>query len=335
MPVAAGLLALALAVSAPGPTVLFTLPPVLSEVSGMAYGASGTLFVHQDSGSAATLTALTGDGEVRASYDLGVQARDWEDLAAGPRGTLLVADIGDNRGVRDLGVLVHRISEPIGPSGPTAPPESIRLRYADAPQDAETLLVHPTTGQTLVVTKGLLGSTVYAAPQPLTAGTLRAVATVPVTSTDTEGGPAGIAGVGDRLVTGGAVSADGRRLVVRTYTDAYIFRVPGEDLVAAFDEDPVVVPLPPTAQGEAVTWTPDGSALVTASEGTATPVQRVPVPEPDVAPQPDGFPQPGPPAAGPAATGSGIPVAPWLLGGGSVLAVLLVTARWSARRRRR
>lgn len=268
------LLAVALSAGAAGPTTLFDLPPGLTEVSGMAYGASGTLWVHEDSGSAATITGLTAAGGVRTTYDLGVQARDWEDMAAGPGGTLLVADIGDNRGVRTLGVLVHRFAEPRGSARPA--PESIRLNYEDRPQDAEALLVHPRTGQALVVTKGVLGQGVYAAPQPLRKGLLRKVGDVRTQGTGTPGGPV-VGAVSQRLVTAGAVSPDGRRVALRTYTDAYVYEVPGDDLVEALDGEPTVIALPESTQGEAMTWSPDGRSLVVTGEGEGAAVSRVPV----------------------------------------------------------
>lgn len=261
---------------------LFTLPAQLTEVSGCAYGASGTFYVHEDSGSEPVVTALTATGKVKARYDLGVDARDWEDMAAGPEGTLLLADIGDNSGKRTNGVLVHRIAEPTG-SSKEVTPTSFRLKYEDRPQDAETLLVHPRTGQVLVVTKDVFGQSVYAAPQPLAAGTLRKVASVRTKLTGTPGGPV-LAAASQRVLTGGAVSPDGKRIVLRTYTDAYVYDVPGDDLIAAFDSDPEVIALPESKQGEAITWSPDGASLVVTGEGVRALVSRVTLPEEAIAP---------------------------------------------------
>jgi hypothetical protein len=44
------------------------------------------------------------------------------------------------------------------------------------------------------------------------------------------------------------------------------------------------IPLPPTAQGEAVTFTPDGRSLLTSTEGVPAPVQVIPLG--DAAPTP-------------------------------------------------
>lgn len=266
-----------------GPSVVFDLPAGLTEVSGMAYGASGRLYVHSDSGAPSQITALTASGEIMATYELGVQARDWEAMAAGPAGTLLIADIGDNSGIRTRGVLVHRITEPSGP-GRQVDPDSIRLTYSDSPHDAETLLVHPRTGQTLVVTKAVFGQAVYAAPQPLRPGLLRKVADVRTQHTGTPGGPV-LGVVSQRLITGGAVSPDGSRIALRTYTDAYLYQVPGSDLIEAFARAPRVLALPESTQGEALTWSPDGQFLLVTGEGSQVAVSRVPVPPPGPADQ--------------------------------------------------
>jgi hypothetical protein len=79
-------------------------------------------------------------------------------------------------------------------------------------------------------------------------------------SSDTVGGPIG--GFGSRTVTGGAVSADGRVVALRTYTDAWLFPVPADGEVAdALRGTPVRVPLPGEPQGEALAFTADGTLL--------------------------------------------------------------------------
>ena len=106
---------------------------------------------------------------------------------------------------------------------------------------------------------------------------LRRVGTLSFRVTGTPGGPSPQLAA-QLLATGGAVSPDGTRVVVRTYTDAYVWPVPGDDLAAALRGSPQVVPLPATRQGEAVTWTPDGSALLTRVRGRRRAVVQVPLP---------------------------------------------------------
>jgi hypothetical protein len=190
---------------------LTTLPSPIVESSGVASSSTSDawFFTHEDSGSDAQFHAVGVDGVLLATYVLpDVQARDWEDMARGPdeqgRSSLWLGDIGDNRAQRDLGLLVHRVPEPaVDPARPgavvtTAPPVSYRLRYDDGPGDAETLLVHPRTGQLYVVNKPVGGSAgLYAAPPVLDPGgpnaLTRVADVVGVRSTGTPGGPASAA----------------------------------------------------------------------------------------------------------------------------------------------
>ena len=312
---------------------LLVLPPSLTESSGVASSSVSDdwFFTHEDSGSGPVFHAVGVDGRLLATYDLGVDARDWEDMARGPDGTLWLGDIGDNNAARDLGLLVHRVDEPqVDPAREGVEQEvastSYRLRYADGPRDAETLLVHPRTGQVLVVSKPLGGPVrVYAAPAQLDAGgpnLLEEVAQVRVGGTGTTGGP-GIGSLAQGLVTGGDISSDGTRVALRTYTDLYEWPLPSDDVAAALAAEPVVTALPATFQGEGVAYTRDGTALLVTSEGEGAPVHRV--------------------ASGlrTAEDGTVEPVADdegrrtWLLAGGAALASLLLLAVVARRRGRR
>lgn len=273
-------------------TVVATLPPSIAESSGIATSSVSDdwFFTHEDSGAEGDVQAVSIDGRLLATYRLGVQSRDWEDMARGPgpdgRSSLFLADIGDNGASRDLGLLVHRIAEPeVDPARDgvvreTPPEASYRLRYPDGPHDAETLLVHPSTGRLYVVTKGLLGTPrLYAAPaelRPDAPNVLVEVGDIDVASTGTPGGP-GIGPTANVLVTAGDISPDGRRLALRTYTDLYEWPLDADaDVAGAVQADPVITPLPPTPQGEGLAYTRDSTALLTTSEGEAAPVHRVP-----------------------------------------------------------
>jgi hypothetical protein len=286
---------LALAAAQP----VLTLPPGITESSGVATSSVSDewFFTHEDSGAESEFHAVGLDGRLLATFRLGVQARDWEDMARGPDGaggsSLLLADIGDNNAARELGLLVHRVPEPTvdpardGVVADLPPVASYRLRYEDGPRDAETLLVHPGTGRLYVVSKGLLGDPrVYAAPErlePDAPNILRQVASFRPERTGTPGGP-GIGTIANQLVTAGDISPDGRRLALRTYTDLYEWWIEDGDVAGALDDAPVVTALPPTRQGEGLAYDRDGTALLTTTEGEPAPVHRVPsglVVEPD------------------------------------------------------
>jgi hypothetical protein len=269
--------------------VAFTFEdPRISESSGLATGSAGSIvYTHNDSGDAARFFAVDEAGRTRTVYTLpDVQARDWEDMARGPdeqgRSSLWLGDIGDNNARRDHGLLVHRVQEPAPTSRErvtTEEPTSFRLRYEDGPGDAEALLVHPRTGRLYVVTKPLAGGAkVYAAParlDPDGPNALALVAEIRLSATGTEGGP-DIGSFAQLLVTAGDIAPDGSRIGLRTYTDLYEWPLAGDDVAAAFDEEPVVTPLPPTRQGEGLAYTADSSAVLLSTEGAAAAVHRLP-----------------------------------------------------------
>jgi len=270
------------------PVVAFTLGDTrISESSGLASSTTaGLLFTHNDSGDDARFFAVDDAGRTVTTYVLpDVQARDWEDMARGPdeqgRSSLWLGDIGDNNAVRDNGLLVHRVLEPV-PDGreevTTEAPSSFRLRYPDGPGDAETLMVHPQTGRLYVVSKPLAGAAqVYAAPQPLdpdSPNVLERIGSIRPQATGTPGGP-GIGGLAQLLFTAGDIAPDGSRFAVRTYTDVYEFSLGEHDLAAALKQDPVVSALPPTEQGEGLTYSADSASLLISSEGVGAPVHRL------------------------------------------------------------
>jgi hypothetical protein len=240
--------------------------PRINEASGIVASSAyaDVLYTHNDSGDTARFFAIDDSCRTRATFVLnGVQARDWEDISRGPRGTLWLGDIGDNNATRDRGVLLHRVLEPQPTATGTVrlPSVAFRFRYADGPHDAEALMVHPRTGQVLIVTKGFSGGVVYAAPQPLQAavpGTLRQVGRVSVPE-----------------VTGGDISPDGTHIVLRNYTAAYEWTVKGDDVVGALQGEPTRIALPSSPQGEAISYSRDGRSLIVTSEGVGATVQDV------------------------------------------------------------
>lgn len=309
-------------------TVAFVLAdPRITESSGLATSSDGELvYTHNDSGDQGRFFAVGPDGRTRTAYVVpGVEPRDWEDMARGPdeqgRSSLWLGDIGDNNAVRENGLLVHRVLEPEPTDraeATTETPTSFRLRYADGPGDAETLLVHPRTGRLYVVTKPLAGTArVYAAPpelDPEGPNRLEQVAEAPTEATGTPGGP-GIGGLANFLVTAGDISPDGSRVALRTYTDVYEWAVPGDDVAAAFDGEPTITPLPEQRQGEGLAYTAGGDAVLVSTEGAGSAVDRVVLARADEpAPRPQAG-QDEPLPWGPIAAAAG------------VLAVLLLVAR--------
>jgi hypothetical protein len=244
-----------------------------TELSGLALSATqpGVLWTHNDSGDRARVFALRTDGSLIASLDVpGAEATDWEDIATGPGGDLLLADIGDN-GAQRPNVSVYRVREPRLADRPSATAAATRLTltYPDGAHDAETLLADRRTGELVVVTKAFSGrSGVYAArvppPDRDAQATLRRVGTLAL----------GLGG----LATAGDVSADGRIVAVRTYTALFVWkRRAGTSLARTLvDGHPCTgrVSLGQEGQGEALTLARDGRSFFTVPEGAAAALRR-------------------------------------------------------------
>ncbi|MBI2394103.1 MAG: hypothetical protein HYV09_31315 [Deltaproteobacteria bacterium] len=238
----------------------------IREISGLAASRTspGVLWTHNDSGDSARLFAIDSAGaflgELRVS---GATAIDWEDLAVGPCGDascIWVGDFGDNATSRTNDAL-YRIPEPTIEAKPfatrTVAADKIPFEYPDGKWNAEALLVHPTTGEIVIVTKGSSPG-VYRFPTPLVAG-----AKVTLTRVST---PVGLDGV----VTGGDVSPCGDRALLRTYSSLFEYRI--GDLGAGLATPPTKVPVGKEAQGEAVAYREGGRGYFTASEGASVPL---------------------------------------------------------------
>jgi hypothetical protein len=246
----------------------------LGEVSGI--GASrrnpGVLWVHNDSGGGPDVYALAEDGATLGRFTLdGAEAFDWEDMALGPE-HLYVGDIGDNASQRDE-IVVYRVPEPtVDPSAPAgdqtlAGVESLTLTYEEGPHDAETLLADPVTGDLYVVSKqwDQKVSGLYRVPadaQPDTPVVMERVGDV--------------TGTAGQMATAGDISADGSLVAVRTYNSILLWdRAPDQPLADALTTDPCEAPVPFEIQGEAITFTPDGTTYLTIPEGTTPTISRL------------------------------------------------------------
>ncbi|HJQ31704.1 MAG TPA: hypothetical protein VJ866_05990 [Pyrinomonadaceae bacterium] len=242
----------------------------------------GVFWTHNDSGDTARVFAFDREGRSRGTFRVeGAQARDWEDIAAGPgpaqgQTYLYVGDIGDNRRVREQ-VVVYRFPEPelkadaaVGAALSTEPAEAIRLKYPDGPHNAEALLVHPSTGDLYVVTKMAGGADVYKLAAPFSAEGVHTLARVA-----TLNGPESFG----MLITGGDISPDGGRVALCDYLQAYELTLPAGS--KSFDEiwgqTPVVVPIGVrgTGIGEAICYRLDGAALLATSEGDHPPLIEI------------------------------------------------------------
>jgi hypothetical protein len=247
----------------------------IDESSGLAVSTwdPARLWTHNDSGDRARMFALgppTGGRcpTIGVLNLAGIDAFDAEDLAPGPGHSLWLADIGDNIGQRAR-IVLDRVEEPQTIAGDqSVPAQRYRLAYPDGPHNAEALLVSPRSGEIVIVTKGSSSKPlVYAAPagladQPAPAGVTRLRGLGELNAPE--------AGGLFEAISGGAVSPDGRLIVLRTYLDAYVYSAPDGNVAAALLRPPRRFPLPSQPQGESVAFTPDGRSILLSSEGTGT-----------------------------------------------------------------
>jgi hypothetical protein len=231
----------------------------VTESSGLAASRAhpGIFWTHNDSDDGPYVYAVdSATGRTVATVTLsGVDPRDLESISIGPGGQVYVGDIGDNLGGSWPAVWIYRFREPEVLRDTTVTPVRHTVRYAGGPRDAESLMVHPKTGRVYIVSKHEDGGGLYEGPARLSASgvnTFRRIAGVDLWATD------------------GAFSPDGTRLVVRGYFEAVEYR--WKDGTARRIGRPS---LPMQRQGESVTFTSDGRALMYGTEGAQSRVTRV------------------------------------------------------------
>lgn len=298
----------------------------IGELSGLASDGS-KMYAINDGGTRLTVYVLSKTCKLERSITNKTDPFDVEDMARTQDGAFWLADIGDNDKKRET-IALHKLT-------PDGKATLYRLSYPDGAHDAEALLMDR-NGVPHLVTKEPFGAAqVYRAEGELLSPgptKLVKVASVDLETTETPGGPTRIPhSIATILVTGGAVSADGTAVALRTYTDAYLFSAPDGNIAAALGREPVRIPLPNEPQGESIAFEPDGT-LLSGSEGVGQPIRATAGAAAMVAPKPQAGSNPaagsGAAGAAPATGDSGFPM--WLAVGIGVVIVgggLAVVAR--------
>ena len=269
------------------PTTIATIKEKsISESSGLTASRStpGAYWTHNDSGDGPFIYAFDTRGDSFGTFHVtGAQARDWEDIAAGPgpqadKSYLYIGDIGDNDEARDE-IVVYRVVEPKltaatstltkASPGSTEPAEAIRLRYPDGKHDAEALLVHPTTGNIYIVNKvPIANPAVYEATAPFTPGKLVTMKRL---------GEIRVPSIFGGVITGGSISPDGRRVALCDYFQGYEIVLPtaSKDFNDIWKQRMTGFNLGKRKQGESITYRLDGKAFLATSEGKRSPLIQV------------------------------------------------------------
>lgn len=254
----------------------------ITESSGLTASScqQGVLWTHNDSGNEPLLFAINAAGESLGTWTVnGTKGGDWEDIAeyrdASGNCYLYIGDIGSNTRARSE-FNVFRIREPKVTGKPadkkaaplTDPVETLTFSFPDGRHDSETLMVHPQTGDIYVVTKKLSGPAgAYKIAADFSGGIKKAEKIADVS----------VPAIPNGFLTGGDISPDGKRVILCDYFAAYEMVLGDDD--KNFDDiwgvKPVKIELGEREQGEAVTYSPDGSSILATSEKKNSPIIEV------------------------------------------------------------
>jgi len=236
--------------------------PDLVEASGLVKSRrhDDLLWTHNDSGDSARVFAIRTDGShAGIIYLQNIDAVDWEDIAMGPgpdqsRDYLFIGDIGDNHSSRKS-IQIHRFAEPEEKETIDGKlirdVDTFRFVYPDGPRDAETLIADPLTKDLIIISKEINAARVYRAPFPQISGRVDTL----IYETTWE----------HSLITAGDLSRDGQWLIIKNYTQVFIYQRNPDN--HSFTQDTTfIVHYIPEPQGEAVAWDRSMMSFFTVSE---------------------------------------------------------------------
>ena len=265
----------------------------IDEASGIVASRknSGVFWVHNDSGDAARVYALSREGKLLGTYQLDkVVAIDFEDIAIGPgpvkgQDYLYIADTGNNPGFINRNFIVYRVAEPKVNLNQT--PKTIHLKQWDRiimnfpdrrRYDSETLLIDPNSADIYLCTKDRWGDDnsrmrVYRNPAPHQVD-------VPTTLTHV----VDVQLQEKEMAVGGDFALDSKAIIIRTHPrgKSNIQRVllwphkAGDPLDITFRGPPCVLPSIREQQGEAICFDSKGLGYYTLSEGDRQPIYFFP-----------------------------------------------------------
>lgn len=237
----------------------------MSELSGLiiSHKYENKFWTHNDSGDSARVFLIDKKANLKAIFNLeGIEAKDIEDIASfhhDGKSFLIVADIGDNRGLRES-IQLYIFEEPDymdGELNNLVLRKDIRvlnLIYEDKPRDAEAIFVDPTDLTCYLISKRELTVGVYAFniiderdqnPIKLTRSL-----TLPIT-----------------YVTSADISNTGSFVLVKNLTQVFLWqRLPGETVLDMLREPYRLLKYEPEPQGEAVAFASDEAVFYTISE---------------------------------------------------------------------
>ncbi len=261
--------------------------PSLPEISGLAVSTidQDRLWIINDSDNGNVIHMMNPKAEYQLSLSVnGVANIDWEDLASfrfQNKNYLLIADTGDNGGIRKESVL-HLLEEPNNPvDGQSITPiKTIRFQWPDGPRDCEAVAVDPVREEILLISKKHVPPEVFRLPLKLTDDKILQTAQhigmlENIEQPDTE-----VLEINPRYgryrsqISGAAISRNTRVLAVLNYHHVYLYiRNADQDWNAALKTQ-AKLSLPWIPQAEGISFTGNSDGFFVASEKRPAPLLR-------------------------------------------------------------
>lgn len=266
--------------------------PLLDEISGVARSPQhiGQFWLHNDSGTEPVLYRLDSAGHVLARSRVALaNARDWEDVASftvnGESG-LLIADTGDNGGVREE-VSLLAVREPNYEASDTPLPIAweLQIRWPDGPRDVEALAVDSERREILLISKKRVPAELWSLPLPAwDSATLQQPTPQPIALLNGIEQPSSAvqskATPTDRYraqVTAADIDPSGHWLAVLTYQRIYLYeRRNDQNWADAVQSQPRRIDFGWLPQAEALCFDVHERAIWVTSERLPAPLLRLP-----------------------------------------------------------
>jgi hypothetical protein len=258
--------------STPGKKLCKIADTEMTELSGIAVTKNGFAVVNNGKeGVTPKIFFLNRECKKVKEASFGGTPLDAEDIVLSPDGqTLWIADVGDNNVRNSPGETRPHValwSIPVSGNG-----EAVihRVSYPNGDKHDAEALIFDGDGTPLIVTKeigaaaGVYKPTAALKKNSTTPVPLERVGEITLSATETAGNP--IARIGNKTITGGAVTADVSKVVLRTYTDALEWDVTGGNVLAALKKEPRTTGLPNEPLGEAIAYSADGKLFYTVSD---------------------------------------------------------------------
>jgi hypothetical protein len=245
-----------------GTPVCTVTSSTLTQITGMVATDKGTLVVEGKDETTLKIYTLDANCKSTTKTYSGVDPRDPEDLAVAQDGTIWIADIGDKDGNRPS-VSFHKIP----PNSTAAVPN--RVTYPDGAKHASAFLLDGDGLPIVLANAGKPGASLYKPNKALVPSAqppgVPQLTKVGEFTTEKTGTSNPSTAVGNGVVTGAAKSPDGKKVVIRTLSDAYEFDVPADGNVvnAITTTKPRITPLPDEPDGQAIAYSTDGTKFIT------------------------------------------------------------------------